>query len=244
MRWFASLIVLLWCASSYAQITVNPSKAAVGNKVTAVVEADVPEGAQFDGGWAIDGKAQLAELAQPNSIGIWGPAGKYEITYSGFWLLLKEVTFKDGDGNEITIQSYLGHGFINESATLVLEGENGPDPQPDPDPQPVGPWRIVLFYDSATLDDMTRDQQAIMRGEQIKAILKEKGHDLLQRIEGHPTSYPQELRDFVAAVRGKSLPRVAIQGFDGGVVYEFPLPETWQAFLNTLNDPRLKKRSK
>jgi hypothetical protein len=234
MRWLASIIVLLWCAAGYTQITVTPPKAAVGTKVTAVVEADVPEGAQFDGGWEIDCdgdcRAQLAELAEPNSIGIWGPAGEYDITYSGFWLLLKDVTFKDGDGNEITIQSYLGHGFIDEQAKFVLEGKQDPDPPPD------GKWKIVLFYDASTLDDMTRDQQAIMRGESVKADLKKRGHELVQRIEGHPTRYPSALREFVQAVRGRSLPQVAVQSKDGGAVYAFPLPETYAAFVAALDE--------
>jgi hypothetical protein len=234
MRWLVSIIVLLWCATSHAEITVTPDKAAVGTKVTAVVDANIPEGAIFDGGWAItctgqQCKAQMAKLATPRTIGIWGPAGNYQIRYSGFWLLLKEVTFKDGDGNTVTIQSYLGHGVIDERATFILEGENGPDPTPN------GQWRIVLFYDSATLDDMTRDQQAILRGEAVKAALKKEGHELLQRVEGHPTSYPSEIRDFVEAVRGKSLPRVALQSPDGGSVFHYPLPATWEGFLDALN---------
>jgi len=151
------------------------------------------------------------------------------------------VTFKDGDGNVVTIQSYLGHGMVNERATLVLEGENGPDPPPPP-PPPVASWKIVLFYDSTTLDDMTRDQQAIMRGEAIKATLKQKGHNLLQRVEGHPTSYPPELREFIQAVAGKSLPRVALQSVNGGAVLDYPLPTTVEGFLNSLKDPKLKER--
>jgi hypothetical protein len=243
------VLCLLWCFESQAQITVTPDKADVGTKVVAVVSADVPEGAIFDGGWSItcpgqQCKAQMAKLDAPRTVGIWGPAGDYQIKYSGFWLLLKEITFKDGDGNEITIQSYLGHGVIDERATFVLEGENGPDPPDPPDPQPNGQWRIVLFYDAATLDDMSRDQQAIMRGEQIKTTLKQLGHELVQRVEGHPSSYPPALRDFVEAVRGKSLPRVALQSPDGGTVFHYPLPETWEGFMTSLNNPQLKKRTK
>jgi len=249
MSRLASVVLLcLLCAASQAEIIVNPEKAAVGTKVVAKVVAQIPEGATFDGGWAItgSGKAEAAKLDEPRTIGIWGTAGTYEIKYSGFWLLLKEITFKDGDGNTVTIQSYLGHGMVNERATLVLEGENGPDPQPDPNP--VGPWKIVLFYDSATLDDMTRDQQAIMRaimrGEAIKATLKGLGHQLLQRVEGHPTSYPPELREFIQAVAGKSLPRVALQLPAGGAVLDYPLPTTIDAFLKSLKDPKLKEALK
>jgi len=240
MRRLASVICLcLLCAASQAEIIVNPATAKVGTKVVAQVIAQIPEGATFDGGWAISstgtGKAEAAKLDEPRTIGIWGTAGTYEIKYSGFWLLLKEVTFKDGDGNVVTIQSYLGHGMVNERATLVLEGEQGPDPT-------EGPWKIVLFYDSTTLDDMTRDQQAIMRGEAIKATLKQKGHNLLQRVEGYPTSYPPELREFIQAVTGKSLPRVALQSVNGGAVLDYPLPTTVEGFLNSLKDPKLKER--
>lgn len=248
MRWLASVIYLfLLCSASQAEITVTPEKATVGTKVVATVSAQIPEGATFDGGWEITCnvgtcKAEMAKLAATRSVGIWGPAGTYQIKYSGFWLLLKEITFKDGDGNIVTIQSYLGHGIVDERTTFVLEVENGPDPTPDP--SPVGPWRIVLFYDQATLDDMTRDQQAIMRGEQIKTLLKQQGHDLVQRVEGHPTSYPAAIREFVEAVKGKSLPRVALQSFDGGAVIDYPLPTTAQGFLSSLKDPRLKGRLK
>lgn len=241
-------LCLFWSAAVQAQITITPPKANVGTKVIASVSAQMPEGATFDGGWGISCpgqcRAELAKLAEPNSVGIWGPAGKYQVTYSGFWILLKEVTFKDGDGNTVTVQSYLGHGFINEKAELVLDGQNGPDPTPGPTPEPVGPWKIVLFYDEATLDDMTRDQQAIMRGEAVKSILEARGHKLLQRVEGHPSNPPAAIREFVEAVLGKSLPRVALQSFDGGVVLDYALPETLEGFLNSLTDPQLKEALK
>lgn len=233
-------VCLLWCSVGMAGITVTPAQTGVGSKVIATVTAQIPKGATFDGGWTVSGKAEHEKLASAGKIGIWGPAGTYEVKYSGFWILLKEVSFKDGDGNTVVIQSYLGHGFINEQATFVLEGTNGPDP-PDP-PGPVGPWKIVLFYESSRLDNLTRDQQSLLRGEWVKGRLQERGHELVQRVQGHPSSYPPELREFVTAVRGKSLPRVALQGFDGGTVYHYPLPDTWEGFLASLTNPKLTER--
>ena len=234
------LLALLFCSAAQAEMTVTPSKAPVGTRVVAKVSADVPEGATFDGGWDITGEGKLAKLSIPNAVGVWGPAGEYTITYRGFWLLLKDVTFKDGDGNVITIKSYLGHGQVDESATLVLEGDDGPDPPPPP-PPPVGPWKIVLFYESSQLDNLTRDQQAILRGEWVKGQLRERGHELVQRIQGIPTQYPADLREYVEAVRGKSLPRVALQGFEGGTVFSYEMPKTWDMFVKMLSDKRLKE---
>ena len=126
---------------------------------------------------------------------------------------------------------------------VVISGDApdpDPDPGPDPDPpDPVGPWNIVLFYDSTTLDNLTSHQQAILRGEWAVNQLQDRGHTLLRRIQGHPTTYPTSLAPFVQAVKGKSLPRVALQAPGGGTVYHYPLPDTWDGFISSLSDPRL-----
>ena len=131
-----------------------------------------------------------------------------------------------------------------DQAIVEIGGANpGPGPDP-PGPTPGDRWNIVVFYDSATLDNLTRDQQAIIRGESVKTKLEDEGHKLLQRVQGHPSSYPTSIRQYVTAVVGQPLPRVAIQSTEGGTVLHFPLPATLQAFLNTLNDPYLKQRAK
>ena len=124
MKYLLSLsLVLVLAMACQAGITV-PADAVVGEKVVATVDATVPPGAVFDGGWSISCdnaacKSGFAELKEPNSIGVWASnAGTYTIEYSGFWLLTKEVSFTDGEGNEITITSYLGHGFITERAVV------------------------------------------------------------------------------------------------------------------------------
>lgn len=248
MRWprigvSTLLAYLLFCSVCLGQITVTPSKANVGQKVVATVSATVPDGATFDGGWSVTCdsgtcRVEVEPLEKKNSIGLWGPAGNYQLIYSGFWLLLKEVKFKDFDGNEVVIQSYLGHGFINEKVAFTLEGENGPDP-------PVGPWNVVMFYRSATLDDATQEQQAMLRGEKIKEQLQSKGHVLMERVQGIPSSYPVRLKPFVEAVKDDTqFPRVAIQHTDGGAILDFQMPGTIAGLMATLDDPRLEEALK
>jgi hypothetical protein len=102
----------------------------------------------------------------------------------------------------------------------------------------------VIFYDAATLDNLTREQQSVLRGEWVKGELSDKGHKLLQRVEGYPSSYPPAISQFVKAVTGHPLPRVAIQSTEGGTVLHFPLPASWQGLLNTLDDPSVKQKAR
>ncbi|GAG59872.1 unnamed protein product, partial [marine sediment metagenome] len=96
-------LMLVWAmlyVSAYGQITVPPETEPY-QPIVASVATDIPEGATMDGGWTMsDG---VMTLPSGNDLHIWAAPGDHELEYKGFWLLLKDVKFTDGAGNEITI---------------------------------------------------------------------------------------------------------------------------------------------
>lgn len=246
MQWQIALMTcmaLMGFSTANGQITL-PEKVEVGEKIVATVQATIPAGATFDGGWSIScdaGSCQAAwePLKTPNSIGVWTKIpGTYNVKYSGFWINLKEVKFKDGDGNEVVIQSYLGHGMINEQATVVVTGGNQPDPPNPPEPPtPGGPFRIVMFYDGNQLDNMPADQRALLTSLKYRKALEAQGHVFLESLE--KTAIERGVSDafqkYIASVEGDPLPRVAIAPIDGGYIADFPLPQNFEALQELLN---------
>lgn len=211
------LAALLACSVAYGQIEV-PDTVEVGRKLVATVKAKVPEGAQFDGGWSISctsGTACQAEwvpLADKNSIGIWAPAGEYQITYSGFWLLLKEVTFKDGDGNDVTITSYLGHGVINESAGVTV-GTPGPPPPP---PIPPGEKYALIVEDVKNrpqgTGDLWQKLRAVYGINKLLIVDKEAEADSLQKYIGQLQASDKLPLLFVLSNTGEVLRKASVSG--------------------------------
>ena len=254
MKWRIILsVAFLLIASAHVcgQIAV-PQKVEVGDQIVASVTASMPDGATFDGGWSIsciDGTACTArytDLRAENEIGIWAKPGKYELKFSGFWLLLKEVKFKDGEGNDVIIQSYIGHGFINESTAFEVTGGADPiPPNPPLPPTPGGPWKLVLFYDGDDLDNLPQGQQALLKSLKVRNDLKTLGHEVLEIVEANALaqsgSIPARIAPYVTAVKDDPLPRVAIAPKDGGTVLDFQLPNSYEALVALLNDPKLEE---
>ena len=217
----------LLMALTVGQITV-PAETAPYLPVVATVAAQMPEGAQFDGGWKLQGAHFLPD--GKNRIHIWAKPGEYKLEFSGLWLHLKDVTFKDGDGNEITITSYLGHGIINESATFKVTGE----PPPPPPPPLSDHYQIVLFVEAGEqLDKYTRDQRDIINSLTFRDELKDLGHRFLQVIDDDEINagVPAKWKPWADAVKGHPLPAVALAPIDGGPVVVYPLPATTMDML-------------
>lgn len=157
--------ILAWAllyVSAFGQISV-PAETAPYLPIVATVATDIPEGATMDGGWTVsDG---VHTLPSGSALHVWAAPGVHQIEYKGFWLLLKDVTFTDGTGEVITITSYLGHGFVNESATFKVIG--GVDPEPTPDPTPdeglinADGLKILIVRESS--QPLTAAQQAMLR---------------------------------------------------------------------------------
>jgi hypothetical protein len=245
MRSLIALLLLLLPSLSWAQIDLPP-QVNVGEKLVAAVTATIPEGATFDGGWQVrckDGADCLASyepLAQPNSIGIWAPAGEYQVSYTGFWILLKEIKFKDGDGNEVVITSYLGHGLVNESASVVV-GTPVPPPPPPP-PTPSGPWRIWFLEEPNKRDNLPQPQQALLVSQALRERLQREGHQFQEVVQPPSiTTPPARLQAIVAAFKasGIPLPAIALTPLSGelGAVKVFALPADEAGLMALLAKP-------
>lgn len=238
------LAMLVLCAPIFGEIEM-PSEVDVGEKLTAnVVTQNVPEGATFDGGWKVtclDGANCLAEfepLEKANTIGVWiKNPGRYEVTYSGFWLLTKEITFKDGAGNDVTITSYLGHGFINESAGVTVG-----TPVPPPPPEPEGPWSIWFLENPQQRDNLSQSQQALLVSQSYREALQREGHKFQEVVQPPSiTSPPNRLAAIVSAYKdsGVPLPAVCLRPAtdDGATVRCYPLPSNFDDLKLLLAKP-------
>lgn len=139
------LALLFFFAASAArgQITV-PAESKEHTPIPVTLTAMVPEGAQIKSGAGLVWPEGVNKLEV--GTGQWvvcAPPGEYTITYRVSWLHIQPVTFIDGSGKEITIQSYLGSGDIDEKATFKVLGGSPPVPPPPP-PPPGSKWGLIL----------------------------------------------------------------------------------------------------
>lgn len=226
-----SIIFFFMCSVAFGQIEV-PTEVELGMPIVAKLNAAIPEGAVLDGGWKFGEGISYIQV-DTNTVHIWvGKPGTYKLEFRGFWLNLKEVTFKDGDGNTITIQSYLGHGSINEEAEFKVTGDSTPDPQPG------GKWQIMMFYDADQLDNYPPDQRALLTSLKYRNQLKQDGHTVLEILESSDlnSGVPDKYRAYINAILGDPLPRVAIAPKDGGKVLDFGLPQNYEALTKLLKE--------
>ena len=233
-------IAWLLCSVACGQIEVTQD-AAVGDPVVAKVQAVIPEGAVFDGGWKASKGVQFIPHSK-DTLHVWvAKGGTYSLSFSGFWLHTEKVTFTDGAGNEITITSYLGHGFISEDVEFTVKGDAGPDPPIPPDPTPGGPQQMVLFYHLDQLDNMPAEQRALLKSLTIRKDLTAAGHLVLEIVEagtlGQSGPIPDRIKGFVDSVRGDPLPRIAMAPREGGKVVDYPLPANYEDLVKLLNNP-------
>ena len=239
MRTTAAWLVL--CAAALAQITV-PAVTDSHMPIVAVVTApeQMPEGATFDGGWKLEGAHYLPD--GKNRIHIWAKPGEYKLEFSGLWLHLKDVTFTDGAGQEITITSYLGHGFIDEQSHFKVAGGTDPDPEPDPTPGPSGPQQLVFFVQAEELDKLPQGQREILTSLVVRKDLEDQGHLWLIQIDDDQikSGVPDKWKSWIESARNadgslKDLPRVSIAPKGGGPIADYPLPNDYTGLLELLN---------
>lgn len=241
MRRKLLLATLAWLLAGVALAQINIPReieSSPPRPIVATISNPIPQGATFDGGWSGDAGLGLIKV-DGATVHVWATPGKHTIKFSGFWLLLKEVRFKDGDGNEVVIQSYLGHGFIDESADFTVLGGNGPDPPPGPDP--VGPYQIMFFSDHVQFPSYPRGQQQLLNSLSIREDLEAKGHVFLEVLDRETVNLgvPEKYRPFAKAVAGDPYPRVAFAPKAGGTtVLDFDLPADYAGLLALLNSPQ------
>lgn len=235
MRLLITLLLSLCCSVVWGQITV-PAEIERDVPIVATVAAPMPDGATFDGGWKSDEGVSILPSGDKGTVHIWAKPGTHTLRFSGFWLHLKEITFTDGAGEEITITSYLGHGFIDETAEFKVKGgDDGPDPIPG------GPFQLMFFYDADQLDDYPPSQRQLLTSLVVRKNLEESGHNVVEILEKSAVDaavvakYPV----WINAVKGDPLPRVAIAPKDGGPVADFQLPSSYEALEALLKDPAL-----
>lgn len=238
MRWIVLFCTLLASAAARGQIVVPPSTEPY-RILTAKVSAGIPEGATIiAGGWKVSEGVSFLEH-DASTIHLTATPGEHDIAYSGYWVHTKPVTFKDGDGNTVTINSYLGSGEFENTAKFTVLGGAAPDPKPDPpEPVPGGPKKIVCFLKADELDKpMPYAQRYIVTSRVARKNLSDRGHDLLIIDDSEMQSPPPEYAPWVAAVSGQPLPCIAIASLSGGPISCFPMPVDYKHLLTLLGEP-------
>jgi len=233
MRKLLIILALMLPSTALGQI-VTPAEVEPYTIATATAQSDVPPGAKVDGGWsASDGVSYV--VVEPNKIVWTGPPGKHTLTFAGWWVNTKTVSFKDGDGNQITIESYLGSGRFNESAESVVGGAV-PDPKPEP-PNPGGKQAIVFFIQTDELDKMNYAQRYLVASLAARKNLEARGHQYLQVIDDDQIENPPaEWKSWCDAVKGDQLPRVAFSPIGGGPISDYPMPVDYKHLLELLGE--------
>lgn len=157
MKWsfYAGFLWLLLTAPCWGQITV-PESVERDTLAVATLSNPIPDGAYLaDGGWELIGatnKQKPSSYDDGTTLVFTGTPGDYTVIYDG--ILLQDVTFQDGQGNSVTIRSYVGR--IKERAAVTVKGDVGPDPPPPPPAnavavileetdQPRPPWAAKLW---------------------------------------------------------------------------------------------------
>jgi len=225
------LLCLAILSQAAAQIDV-PDTVADREPLSAKLANPIPEGAQVQGGWSVKpGKW----LPAPAGIHIWpaGP-GTHTVAFRGIWVKTRPLEI-DGE----TVQVLEGFGFIDESATVTVGEDPGPNP-PDP-PDPGGKYQIMLFYDADRLDNYPRAQQTLLNSLDLRDQLISDGHYVVAVLESASIAagVPSRYSKWYDAVRGDPLPRVAIAPREGGKILDADLPADAEQLRQWLNSAQL-----
>ena len=221
----------------FSQINV-PEETTPFSPITATVETDMPDGASLTGGWQTgDGVQHIP--CDNGSIHIWAIPGSHTLRYSGYWVHTEAVTFTDGRGKEITIQSFLGSGVVDEEAGFKVLGDSPkpPDPpQPGPNPGPDQKYQIVFFLDADKLREMPSGQRHLVTSRVAWNALRDLGHTVVQVIDDDQIrdGVSERWKPWVAAVKGDPMPRVAMSPQSGGPIQDYPLPADYNALVELL----------
>lgn len=128
---------------SPATITVSPETSEAYEPVTATLDTDIPDGATVYGnGWTYSAKVKVLPVST-TVMHVWAPPGKHSIAYNGVWVHTKQIVIIDKDGNEQTINSLLGIGLIDSTASFTVgDSDDGDDDGVDPNPPLPPPSRL------------------------------------------------------------------------------------------------------
>jgi hypothetical protein len=118
-----------------------------------------------------------------------------------------------------------------------------PDPDDEDDDPPLPPqdkWQVVIVYESNDLDNMPSKQRLMITGLAFREKVAAAGHFIVkggitdQHIIDASGKAPSSLAPFLAACKGKPLPRICIAPITSGTIQTFPLPADETATLNLL----------
>lgn len=149
-----------------------------------------------------------------------------------------EIIWTGPPGNYLVVLVVVnanGTKDTNKATVVIGDAPNPPDPgpgplPPDPDPPipPVDPkWQITLFHNSNDLDNYTQEQLAMLQGLKFRKALVEEGHNFIGSYDIQSPLVKERattnLAQWFAAVKGKTMPVVALAPKDGGAIQVFPL---------------------
>ncbi len=223
--------------NSGTSITVSPQVAEDRHPIEATLNTAIPVGAKIEGpGWICPDGVRGVPIGDTR-LHIWADPGKHTIGYKAFWVLIQPFTFKDGDGNEQTIDVYKGHGLVEVAASFQVGGD-GPDP-PDPDPPTPGKLSVLLSYEAGDQAGADPAQADLITDPTVRAYLN--AHCVV--VDGQPawrfldlsnddgSKMPAPWQAAIARARGKTPPWLII---DSGKTYEGPCPASAAELLAKL----------
>lgn len=219
MRYLTFLLAMLVSSVAMGQITV-PAENDQYTPIPVTIKTEVPEGARVSGpGWVFPPAVKVYTIS-PTQLVVCAPPGEYTIQYTLKWLHIVPVTFVDGSGKEVTIQSYLGDGTYDVKATFKVLG-GGPNPPPPP---PPGQRRAVILEESGK---RTAQQTAV-----ISDLRKRSEKPLFQLLDVNQ----QEASKYSQAFQATTLPCLIVLTEPANqVVRVVPLPTTAEAAVAEVN---------
>jgi len=224
---------------SAAVITVSPETAKEHSPIVATLNTEIPAGARVYGnGWVFsDGVQALA--VSPTVMHVWAGPGQHTAKYNGVWVHTEQIEILDSSGAKRTIESLLGMGMIDATASFTVEGGDD-DPIP---PVPVpGALSVLLSYESGDQVQVNQAQADIMTNPALRAYLD--SHCTV--VDGQPAwrfldlsqdtgaNMPAAWQAVIARARGKTTPWLIID--NGKATYEGPCPTTADAMLAKLKE--------
>jgi len=240
----------------------GPDKASSGSTVTIylvgtpALDLTQPLTTQLD--WLMGENAMTAHVLMPGQ-----PAVPLDvegtIVFSADGATMRpQVHFPAGQPGEYRVivdWNYQTNQFVEHM--VVVEGNvnpplppNPPNPPDPPPPNPTAKWQVMFFLESTDADDLSAGQIELVSSLTFRQSLDASGHRFMGRydrnsvMETRSTCNGVTCRPYLAvksdlapwwgAVKGDSLPRLAIAPIDGGDIRDFPMPADEAAFYKLL----------
>lgn len=222
----ALLLTLVWATAVYGQITVpaeNPRDKIID---ATVVIPGAPPNAQLLGTLSIPG-ADWRDVGGGKYC-IVAPPGSYLITAQGWWITTREVKLPD---EPEPVKVITGMGPYQVTAPFKVTGTINPPPPPP------GKKQLAFFYRAEETERLPVGQRNLIKSLVQHEQIAKAGHVLLAVLDDgsiQSSSVPAELKLFVEAVKGATLPAVVYTSVDGGDVFVKPLPQDVTALLEVL----------